>query len=222
MERITSSSIYRNIYSYQTSINNNENTESNRFNTNIINNINTNNNVNNSYMVSNQALSEYNLRRLSSNDNNNLIEILQNATDDSNNEEGSNDNYNDNNNNNNNNNNEVSTNRDMDYNLFKDQSVLSGDNSFNLTNEDLLDTNYYFKNHGRALTAPTKLNNEAEEFKYSTKFICLEKAVRSSNNLIIRSDGKFDVDSEDAVDVFKYFLNRLEDLIKVILKFNYI
>ena len=217
MERDSSLySVYRQLYSYQASVNNNENTETNRYNSNVFSNnnvntnsntnnniINSNNNMNNSYMISNHVFPEYDIRRRTSNENNNLIEILQNATDDSNNEETSNNDLNEDNS------------RFMDYQMFRDQSMLSNDYSSNFINDEVLETNSYIKQNGRALSAPTKPNNEAEEFKYSSQFINLDRVVQCSTGLKIGSDGKFDVDSEDASAAFKFFFSKLESLIKV-------
>lgn len=190
MERTNTTSVNRNIYSYQASVNN-QYTDSNiRGN-------------NNSFVLSNQALTD--LARNTSNDNVNLIEILQNATDDSNDEEGGSLQDNDD---------IVCGYRDIDYN-FRDNSVVSNDNSSNLSNaDDLFDTKFFIKQPERASSAPIKLNNEAEEFKYSIQFVCLEKAVQCSNNLIMKNDGKFDVESEEGSELCKVFLERLEMLIK--------
>lgn len=189
MERNVTTSVNRNIYSYQASVNNNY-TESNRMN-------------NNSYALSNQALSDLGFARTNTNENANLLEILQNATDDSNIEETSNQDNDDN------------IYRDIDYNCFRDQSLLSGDYSSNLSNDDFFETKYYSKQKGRPSSAPTKPNNDADEFKYSTQFFCLEKVIQCSNGLIMRSDGKFDVDSEEGSELFKFFLEKLEVLIRV-------
>jgi hypothetical protein len=151
-------------------------------------------------------MSDIGVVRTSTNENANLLEILQNATDDSNIDENSNQE------------NEEGMYRDIDYNFFRDQSLLSGDISSNISNEDFFETKYYPKTKGRASSAPTKPNNEAEEFKNSSQFFCLEKVFQCSNGLIMRSDGKFDVDSEDGAELFKFFLEKLEVLIKVCCK----
>lgn len=189
MERTNTNSANINIYSYQASVNNQQTETNNRINS-------------NSYILSNQALSEF--ARTQLNDHVNLEEILQNATDDSNDEEGIS-----------NQDNDDMLYRDIDYNFIRDQSLLSNDNTSNISSgDDLFDTKFYIKQPGRASSAPTKPNNEAEEFKYSSQFISLEKVVQCSSGLIMKSDGKFDVESEEGAELFKVFLDRLEVLIK--------
>lgn len=184
MDRNVTTSVNRNIYSYQPSVNNNYTDSNNRIN-------------NNSYILSNQAISNLSQR---SNENANLLEIL-NATDDSNLEEaGSNQEQDD---------------CLLDYNFMRDQSLISQDNSSTISTYELFDSKPYSKKSIRPSSAPTKQNNEAEEFKYSTQFICLEKVIECSNSLIMKSDGKFDLDSEYGSEMFKVFLERLEFLIKV-------
>ena len=80
----------------------------------------------------------------------------------------------------------------------------------------LLMNNGAIINNGRALTAPARTVNEILEFKWTSHFMNLEKAVMYCNRLIVlQPESKFDVDSEEGSDICKKFLEQLEKLIKV-------
>jgi hypothetical protein len=106
---------------------------------------------------------------------------------------------------------------------FGEESVFSNNNNnqpsnSNLTNEEQFfdDPEYLLLKNARASTAPARPINEVEEFKWSTQFVNLEKAVLYSNRLIqLKQDSKFDVDSEEGCQYCKRFLEHLEKLIKV-------
>lgn len=130
--------------------------------------------------------------RTYSTDSNNLIEILQSATEDS-----------------------LSNSIDKDqHNLDSDFDINQSSFSNDYSSLNDLQHGYIsmYKNskNKRAGTAPTKPKNELEEFKYSNKYEFLEKLYSLTSGLIIKTNGKFDVDSEEGNDVFKLFLERLE------------
>lgn len=80
----------------------------------------------------------------------------------------------------------------------------------------LLMNNGAIINNGRAATAPARPMNEIEEFKWTSQFMNLEKAVMYCNRLIVlQPEAKFDVDSEEGSEICKKFLEQLEKLIKV-------
>ena len=67
--------------------------------------------------------------------------------------------------------------------------------------------------HKRIPSAPLKLINEFEEFKYSSQYINLEKAFLYANKLIlIRNEGKFDIESEEGNEICRKFLHQIEAL----------
>lgn len=190
MERNITSTANRHVYSYQPSINNQTDFTS------------ISNNLNN--FIQSQTSQIVN-NRINSTENANLIEILQSATDDSKIDESSS------------NNNDKIYNNDLEseFNVDQTSSMYQDYSSGNeFSNEDLFDSRYKsFK--CRASTAPTKAKNEAEEFKYSSQYALLEKLSHTSSALNLKSDGKFDLDSEEGTEMFKIFLERLELLIKV-------
>lgn len=192
MERNITTQVNRHMYSYQQSVNN-----ATDF-TNLSNGL--------ANILNSQ---QHNVGTMNS-ENANLLEILQSATDDSKNEESSG--------NNENRYGENGIDSDFGYDITSSlyQDYSSG-NEF--SNEDYIDTRY--KLTGRAATAPTKPKNEAEEFKYSSQFAFLEKLAQYSRTLTLRSDGKFEIESEEGAEVFKLFLERLELLIKVIIVFYF-
>ena len=92
--------------------------------------------------------------------------------------------------------------------------VIDEANNSNISSsEQTSKDDYLFPNNGRASTAPVKAVEE--EFKWSTQFNNLEKAVFLCNRLIIRQDNKFDVDSDEGLEICKKFMEQLENLIKV-------
>jgi hypothetical protein len=104
--------------------------------------------------------------------------------------------------------------------LFGDMSLLTNNQNEQsiLENEDQFfeAPDYLLLNHGRAATAPAKPANEFEEFKYSPPYLALEKAVLYSEKLVmLKTDAKFDVDSEEGSEICKKFLDQLEKIIKV-------
>jgi hypothetical protein len=62
----------------------------------------------------------------------------------------------------------------------------------------------------RVNTAPARPLTGAEEFRRSASFELLERAVTHSSYLILRSDQKYDLDSEDGQQACKDFLSYLE------------
>jgi hypothetical protein len=74
---------------------------------------------------------------------------------------------------------------------------------------------YFFSNNGRASTAPIKAMTGEEEYKWNYQFSNLEKCVFVSNRLVVRQDNKFDVDSEEGLEICKKYMEHLEKLIKV-------
>lgn len=193
MERNVNSNLNRQLYSYQTSVNNQ--TDFTLFSSGL-------NNINNFMNRDNYRLTE--------NENSNLLEILQNATDDSKLSNSSHHDklyYND---------------YDSEFNVEQSSSIYndcySSGNEF--SNDNLFDSRYKMIKF-RAFTAPTKPKNEAEEFKYSSQFVLLEKLAQCSNSLIMK-EGKFDVESDEGIEMFKIFLERLELLIKVNTQFYYL
>ena len=87
-------------------------------------------------------------------------------------------------------------------------------NNSNISSENT-EENYLFSNNGRASTAPVKTMNGEEEFKWNYQFSNLEKCVIISNRLIVRQDNKFDVDSEEGLEICKKYMEQFEKLIKV-------
>lgn len=70
--------------------------------------------------------------------------------------------------------------------------------------------------HKRILSAPLRLLNEFEKFKYSSQYIHLEKAYLYANKLIlIRSEGRFDIESDEGNEICRKFLKQIEALIQV-------
>ena len=68
--------------------------------------------------------------------------------------------------------------------------------------------------HKRIPSAPLKMLNEFEEFKYSTQYVNLEKAYLYANKLIIlRLDGKFDIESEEGNEICRKLLKQIELLV---------
>ena len=199
MERNITSTVNSQIYRYQQSVNSQPEGTSNSDNLNSY-------GMNNSHNVNIQAASQNN-RNLRTNgttssENANLIEILQSATDESKLSHSSN----------------VSNanNRfcyDEDF-LGEDSYYEAYSSGGEFSNEELFDTKYKV-NTQRCSSAPTKPKNEAEEFRYSSKYDLLEKLSRWSTAMVIGSDGKFDVDSEEGGSLFKNFLEGLEMLIEV-------
>jgi uncharacterized protein YacL (UPF0231 family) len=97
--------------------------------------------------------------------------------------------------------------------------VLEEANNSNISSsEQTSRDDYLFPNNGRASTAPVKAVEE--EFKWSNQFNNLEKSVFLCNRLIIRQDNKFDVDSEEGLEVCKKFMEQFENLIRVIIISN--
>ncbi|MCQ2815763.1 MAG: hypothetical protein MJ252_00705 [archaeon] len=67
--------------------------------------------------------------------------------------------------------------------------------------------------HRRVNSAPQKVINELEEFKFSMQYVNLEKAFLQANKLIlIRSEGKFDIESKEGNEICKKFLKQIEQL----------
>ena len=66
----------------------------------------------------------------------------------------------------------------------------------------------------RAKTAPARPLTEIEELKNSKEFANLEAAAVAGSQLIQKSDGKFDIDSEEGQKNCKTFLQELEQLFK--------
>ena len=65
--------------------------------------------------------------------------------------------------------------------------------------------------HQRTKSAPIHLLNEFQEFKYSTQYINLIKAFNFANGLIlIRGEGRFDIESEEGTEICHKFLNQIE------------
>jgi hypothetical protein len=154
----------------------------------------------------------------------NLIEMLRNIRQDNENitEEENSSEHNAHQENIENNSNTNTINSINSYDLFNEMSVVSNNNnqhtSSNITNDDgfFEEPDYMLLNHGRAATAPARPLNEAEEFKWSTQYSNLEKAVFYCNRLIIlKPESKFDVDTEEGSEICKKFLEQLEKLIKV-------
>lgn len=164
--------------------------------------------VNNQTELSNFIQSQANnLNNLRTNttDNANLLEILQNATDDSKSQlDSDNVRYND-------------GYYESDFNIdrFSSSNYENYENQEYSSNESYSDIFDNKKYPGRAMTAPTKSKNEAEDFRFSAKYILLEKLIQSSNNLILRTDGRFEVESDEGSESCKIFLERLELLINV-------
>lgn len=73
-----------------------------------------------------------------------------------------------------------------------------------------------FIEHKRIPSAPLRLLNEFEEFKYSSQYINLEKAYLYANKLIlIKSEGRFDIESDDGNNICRKLLKQVEALIHV-------
>lgn len=195
MERNIASTMNRQVYSYQSPINHQTDFTSL-----------TGGGSNHNFTQS-QGINLNSDNRNSSSENGNLIEILNSAIDDSKTEENiSNSEKVDNN--------EI----DSEFNVDQTSSMYQDYSSGNeLTSEDLFDSKEK-PIKCRANTAPTKPKNEAEEFKYSSNYLILEKLSQSSSTLIMKTDGKFDVESEEGSEIIKVFFERLELFIKVILK----
>jgi hypothetical protein len=105
--------------------------------------------------------------------------------------------------------------------LFAEMNLLSNNKQLQedeeLNEEQIsYDAERLILNQGRASTAPVRPINEVEEFKWSSQYSNLKKAVLYCNSLIIlQPDTKFDVDSEEGAEICKKFLEQLEKLIKV-------
>jgi hypothetical protein len=67
----------------------------------------------------------------------------------------------------------------------------------------------------RAQTAPPRPLTEIEEFRRTSDFLLLENTVMMSDHLKLRSDDKYDLDSEDGQRACKRFLNQIERLCEV-------
>jgi hypothetical protein len=67
----------------------------------------------------------------------------------------------------------------------------------------------------RAQTAPPRPLTEIEEFRRTSDFLLLENTVMISDHLKLRSDDKYDLDSEDGQRACKRFLNQVERLCEV-------
>lgn len=197
MERTISTNVNRQLYSYQSSVNNQTDF------TNLSGGL---SGLGNGSTIANNLIQHSNYRTSVGNTNNenaNFVEILQNATDDSKLDEFSS------------NINESKQGGNLDSEFNPDQSsYMYNDYSSGgeFSNEDIFSTSD--KLNGRASTAPVKLKNEADEFRYSTNYTFLERLAICSNDIILNSDGKFDVDSEEGSELFKIFLDRLESLMK--------
>lgn len=75
--------------------------------------------------------------------------------------------------------------------------------------------------HKRISSAPLRLLNEFEKFKYSSQYIHLEKAYLYANKLIlIRSEGRFDIESDEGNEICCKFLKQIEALIQVRITLN--
>lgn len=73
-----------------------------------------------------------------------------------------------------------------------------------------------FFDHKRIPSAPLRLLNEFEEFKYSAQYTNLEQALQYGNKLIlIKSEGRFDIESEEGNEICREFLHQIEALIQV-------
>jgi len=195
MERTNSTTVNRQLYSYQSSvINQTDFTNLSRRLTGI----------NGASTIDNLIQSNYRTSAGNTNNEPNFAEILQSATDDSKLDELTS----------NINESKHGGNLDSEFNADQSSYIYNDYSSGGeFSNEDIFSTN--FKVNGRASTAPAKLKNEAEEFRYSSQFTFLERLAICSNDIILNSDGKFDVDSEDGAELFKIFLDRLESLMKV-------
>ena len=65
--------------------------------------------------------------------------------------------------------------------------------------------------HQRINSAPIHLLNEFQEFKYSSQYVNLIKAFTFANGLIlIRGEGRFDIESEEGTEICHKFLNQIE------------
>lgn len=65
----------------------------------------------------------------------------------------------------------------------------------------------------RPRTAPARKLTEMEEFRGSTEFLKIEAYVNSTNGIILKLDGNFDLDSMDGYNNCKTHLNHLEALL---------
>ena len=124
--------------------------------------------------------------------------------------------------NNNNNPQETSTVNSND--ICLDTSFYNGINLDSLNGESKIDKKDSAKSpkddtikqiaeHKRVSSAPLRLLNDFEEFKHSSQYINLEKAFLYANKLIlIRSEGKFDIESEEGNEICRKFLRQVEAL----------
>jgi len=64
----------------------------------------------------------------------------------------------------------------------------------------------------RSRTAPPRPLTDREVFRETKEFMCLESAALSTADLILKSDGKLDLDSQEGNNNCKNFLSKLEDL----------
>ena len=66
---------------------------------------------------------------------------------------------------------------------------------------------------GRAKSAPPRPLTDAEIFRASKEFLCLESAALAIGNLLNKPDGKLDLDSVEGNNNCKNLLNKTEDLV---------
>ncbi len=67
----------------------------------------------------------------------------------------------------------------------------------------------------RGRSAPARPLTDVETFRTSKEFLCLEAAALATTDLLLKTDGKLDLDSVEGNNNCKNFLTKIEDLIAV-------